>query len=461
MSGLVTWAVAVAGVLLARRLLGHRTSEGGWLAAAVLGPAVGFGALSLFFFCWRLCGLSSGQFRFHAWALIIGIIGWGARETFHSTATRGSSAQRDSQAAEQGSPLSLGLLLSAAALLAAALVLYARQIPHGSFDAWSIWTSRARLLYLGEDLPTLFGLLRKGHPDYPLLLPGSLAAQFALAGNASARISQWTGAFFAFAAAGAVALSVIRLGGGRRWALLAAALLLTTPSFISWGAAQGADVPFGYLWVVALVALATLLDNTRPLAPPMLAGFVLGLLAWTKNEGLPLTALLVVLFVAAAIVRGKRSLLLPVFLGALPPWIAVVLFRWLWQPRTDLGFFAGDLVSRLVVPARWHAVASGFGDRLLPWRGFADWSLVWLLAALVLAVVFALRRSPTPALRAARWALACCWLAWFGVFVGTPLDLDWHLRTALDRLLLQLLPLTLTVAFAGLTTGKQPPAASA
>ena len=232
--------------------------------------------------------------------------------------------------------------------------------------------------------------------------------------------------------------------------------LLTTPRFLYWGSAQCADVLLSYLWVVTVAALATLVASARPLVSAPLAGFLLGLLAWTKNEGLPLTALLVVLYVAVAVLKDRRETLRPLLLGALGPWLAVALFRALWKPKTDLHFFVGDLVSRVLEPARWQTVAEAFAERLLPWKAFPDWGLVWLLAGLTLAGTVIFARPAKPALRIARWALGFCWLAWFGIFVGTPVDLDWHLRTALDRLLLQLLPLTLMVAFAGTASRRLP-----
>lgn len=436
-------ALGVLGVLA----LGDRraTAEPQWAVALVAGPAVGFGLLSLLYFGWRLGGLSVASFAVAGHALLVaatlaGVL-WLRRNArpFRWPSLRGVS------------PLVLVLLLGAGILAIAAFVLYARLLPHGGFDAWAIWSSRARLLHRGEDLPAIFALLRKGHPDYPLLLPGSLAAQFALAGSESPRIPQWTGALFGVALAGGVALGVRRLGASARWAALAAVLLLLTPKFLYWSAAQCADVPLAYLLLLATLGLATLLDAGRPpLVPPALVGFFVGLLAWTKNEGMPLTALLGGLYLLAALWRRRAATVWPLLLGALPAWLAAVSFRWLWAPQTDLGHFAGDLPQRLLEPQRWRVVADAFAAHLDPGSGFHDWGLVWPFAGLALVASIVVQRPPSDALRFARWALALCWLAWFGVFVGTPADLDWHLRTALDRLLLQLLPLALMVGFAGL-----------
>jgi hypothetical protein len=445
MSALMPVVITLAGVLVARYLLvRHPSSPSVWVTAGALGPAVGFGGLSLGYFAWRFAGFSPVGFRPVGWVVLMiviaggGILAWRARRSIKGPAL------------DRTDLLCLGLIGAAVAVSIAAFVLYARQTPHGSYDAVAIWTSRARLLHRGTDLPAMLSSLRYAHPDYPLLLPGSLAAQFALAGSESRAIAQATGALFTLAAAGAVFASVRSFGGARHWAVLGGALALTTPAFLLWGSAQCADLPLAYVLLLAATALAaqTTDDPALPIPPPV-AGFLLGLLAWTKNEGMVLTlVLLVVVGVFAVVQRRRQTAPLRVLSGALPLWLAVLLFRWVWAPRTDLHHFGADLWSRLLEPERWLFVAAAFRDRLDPRVGFEGWGIVWPIAGLAL-LVWALggRRTEDP-LRFMLWCLPLCWGAWFLVFVGTPLDLAWHVRTALDRLILQLLPLTLAAGFA-------------
>jgi arylsulfatase A-like enzyme len=434
--------VALCGALATRGL--DREGRVRWPLALVLGPAVGFGTLSLVYFLCRLVGVSVARFQGLGWLLLVLVT------TILLVRAWLQRRPRQSPVRTRGEWLALVLLGAGFALAVIALVLYARQLPHGTFDAWAIWTSRARLLHRGEDLAEIFAVLRKAHPDYPLLVPGSVAAQFALAGSESPLLPQMTGALFMLAAAGGVVLGVRRLSGSRIWAALAGALLLATPNYLYWGSSQCADLPLACLLLLTVVALAALLDDAPPWLGAGTAGFLLGLLGWTKNEGMPLTLILLALFAAAALWTGRRALVVPVLVGALPGWLGSLLFRWLWAPKTDLGYFADDLWLRLAEPGRWSTVGEAFALRLDPVRGFDSWGLVWLAAGLALLVGGLRHRAPAPALRFARWVLLAVWLAWFGVFVGTPLDLTWHLQTALDRLLLQLMPLTLTVAAAGM-----------
>lgn len=452
MSALGAPLIALVGALALAALLGRRPLPAPrWAFAAVLGPAVGLGTLSLLYFAWRFAGGSSASFAPLGWMVLAGVAVGALRQL-----VRERLPGQPADGAPTGHLVrraALSLLVASTLLALAAGVAYARQMPHGRFDAWAIWTNRARMLHRADDPARVFSQLRRAHPDYPLLLPGSLAAQFALFANESPRIPQGTGALFFLSAAAALALAVRALGSRGGWMALAPALFLVTPAAVWWGFAQCADLPLAYLLVACgtLLALQLPVDRPAPL-PPALAGFLLGLLPWTKNEGFLLAGALAGLFAArtATSPAGRRRLA-AVVAGALPGGIAVAVMRWVWAPHTDLGHFAGGVASRLVDGSRWQVVLSAFRDRLDPLRGFADWGVVWPLAALALLVTLLSPARRRPGLAFLLGALPLLWVTWLGVFLGTPNDPDWQIRTALDRLLLQLLPLTLAVGFAGLT----------
>ncbi len=438
----------VGGLVVAALLSGRLLPAPRWHFAAALGPAVGLGTLSLAYFGWRLVGAPGVAFAPLAWA---GLAAAGGAALLRiRRAPRLPAAARHSP--DVWSRVTVVLLLAIVVFTLAAGVVFTRQLPLGRFDAWAIWTARARLLHRAEEPAVVFSLLRRAHPDYPLLVPGSLAAQFAMFDSESPRIPQATGALFLLAAAAATALAVRSVGAHPGWAATAAALWLATPMAQWWGFAQCADIPLAYLIVVAATLLALQLPSERPTSiPPALAGFTLGLLPWAKNEGLVLAALLGGLFAIGALpsTDGRRRLL-AVAIGALPGFLAVALLRLAWAPNTDLGHFVGGVFERLVDPTRWPIVLAAFGERLAPGRGWTEWGIVWVIAAVALLVGWRARSGRGPALAFLHASLAAAWVAWLAVFVGTPQDLDWQIRTALDRLLLQLLPLTLAAAFGGL-----------
>jgi len=216
--------------------------------------------------------------------------------------------------------------------------------------------------------------------------------------------------------------------------------------------------PLAYLLTLAGVSLAILTTpEGRVSGGPWTAGFFTGLLAWTKNEGMLLSLMLIVTFTMfqVGVPEGRRRLRLVVF-GAALPWVAVITFKVGWLPHSDLSAFLAAPWTRASSLERWAVVGKSFVDRLNPVSSFLDWGPIWAVAIVGFALGLGTgtwRRRPLCYVLA---VVGCSWLTWFGVFVATPLDVEWHVRTALDRLMLQLLPLTLVAAVAVLSTTSEP-----
>ena len=80
--------------------------------------------------------------------------------------------------------ISLGFLALLALAVASSWLGWAR-FPHGQWDAWSIWNLRARSIFRGApDWPALFSpAIAWSNPDYPLLLPLTVARLWAYEGR--------------------------------------------------------------------------------------------------------------------------------------------------------------------------------------------------------------------------------------------------------------------------------------
>ena len=102
---------------------------------------------------------------------------------------------------------------------------------------------------------------------------------------------------------------------------------------------------------------------------------------------------------------------------------------------------------------RWRAVAGALFERFDPLHpGFA-WGLSWLVvgaAALLALGSGRLRAAGAGGAEARFWGILVSGYlaALLPLYVMTPLPLDWHLATSLDRLLLQLYPSALAAAAA-------------
>ncbi|MCA9226233.1 MAG: hypothetical protein KDA47_11505 [Planctomycetales bacterium] len=328
--------------------------------------------------------------------------------------------------------------------------------PHGRWDAWLIWNRRARFLLDDEERwqtaltsPVAAG----GHPDYPLLLPLTVARGWRLLGDRSPLSSQ--------SVAAAYALSTVLLLGGvvgslRNTALgLIAAIALASTAFwwqqASW---QYADVPLAFYCLAGVGCLAMIDRRQSHGRKFMLAGACVGLAAWTKNEGI-LWALAAVVATLCVNRQGKlggsrwrdTAWLL---VGFTPILFAVLAYKLCFAAANDL--IAGQSLSattaRLLDPMRYRAWLSAlitYPPQLFGALG------------ILLMVIFAtqgLRRRPWRQQALARIAilLVVVFLGYQFVFLTTPQVLPWHLATAYLRTLLHLWPSVLLLCFTSLST---------
>lgn len=438
--------VALAALGLGRWRPGAFSKAERW----ILAPAVGLGGASLLFFWWRAAGLPPGALAIPLFALSLVLA------VAPGTATPRALPTRPGRRHLGG--WMLGLAIAVALVVCLLRLLHQ---PLGEYDAVAIWNTRALTIWRADEpLPALFArlTLSQAHPDYPLLLPGAVAASFAVAGGESVFIPQAVSLVFLFAAAGAIWLGVRRVAGAST-AALTAALFLVTPEVLFWGPAQCADLPLAYLLVLAAAGLARELepDATRgPVDRAVLTGFLVSLLPWVKNEGLLLGALLTTLWLTSGLLtsalRPRRALALG--LGALPGLATVAGFKLLWSPHAELPDFLVGALARALDASRWRLVSGAFAAEANPLGAGDEWSLTVLVVALLGLAGWATHRRSVPPRRFLRLALAGSVLLWFGVYLGTPADLRWHLDTSLDRLLLQLLPLSLLWACCELGEGQ-------
>jgi len=438
--------VLFGAAVVARLHRGDRAPAALWRAVALAVP-LGMGFASILGVGWRAL---VGQAPRPGTALVLlalsgGLVAIGARR--RPSASTGTARPPEAP----GGRLLLGAaalaLLVASGLAARAVAVYWVEIPQGAFDAVATWNLRARLLFLAPgDLAHVLDAT-----NYPLLLPGAIAFQWALAGTVSAASSRATGA--AFLMATAALLAVMPSRRGRAAGLAAAALFLATPFAVGQGSSQEADVPTACLLLASAALLAARLRPT-PGPTAELAGLVLGLLAWTKNEGLLWAGLALALFALTDRRAARRDAPRLAF-GIAPGLVALALYKLAWAPDRGLsasGFLAGEALGRLADGERWRVIGAALVERLDPTAGPFPWGLAWLFLALATVGLRFLPGVPTSAEgrflgRLALAALACV----PGIYALTPLPLVWHLGTSLDRLLLQLYPLALAAVAAAAT----------
>ena len=263
--------------------------------------------------------------------------------------------------------------------LALSLVIFALKSwrhPHGGWDAFAIWNLRARFLFRGGLYwrDAFSEHLFWSHPDYPLLIPTSIARGWAILGDDTVAIPIFLALLFTFGIVGLLvsALSTLR---STSQGLLAGAVLLGTPFYINLGASQLADIPLAF-FVLATVVLLNLKDSLPGFRSCFLAGISAGFCAWVKNEGsLILLALLLVSLVTVFLSqdpKGALKQLMAFFLGALPVLIVLILFKMELATANDLVSKQSfhSIVAKLTDPDRHFTVLREFERRV---RNFGGW----------------------------------------------------------------------------------------
>jgi len=317
-------------------------------------------------------------------------------------------------------------------------------LPMEAYDAVANWGLKAKAIFLAGSIPESF--LRNPdyqvfHPDYPLLVPLLESHVYRFVGDlreASAKV-----VFPLFLAGCVVVLfaALRRAGQTRRSCLLFSFLLVSIPYFSKQATNGYADVVVSFYFGAASLYLYLWQTTGRRLFLAVSA-LLTGCAALTKNEGIVLVGIHLIWLAAALLSHsgiGFRSrfvrfgVYVCILAAVLVPWY---LFKDSLGLRNDVinseAVTAGLNWNRLsrVGPILYHLQTQVFGPK--------NWNLVWIL----LCVAVGLRRKVllrSPAvflLLATGLTLA----AYMSLYLITPYDVTWHLRTSASRLLLHVLP---------------------
>src|SRR5947209_3345723 len=183
---------------------------------------------------------------------------------------------------------------------------WAKAEPHGGgWDAFAIWNLHARFLFLGGAhwRDGFSGLIPWSHPDYPLLVPASIAHFWTYLQADPEFVPAAVGIVFTFSTV-LLLYAATRMLRGSSQALIAGIVLLGTPYFLRQGVSQYADIPLCF-FILATIVLSEM--NSAEARPGWVAlsGFTAACASWTKNEGFLFFCAFVVLQ-AARVVKERR-----------------------------------------------------------------------------------------------------------------------------------------------------------
>jgi len=426
----------------------------GQVELAGISLALGIGFTSSTFFLWRLTGLPLGWYAaadLAFQALVLALVMYRPRRVMQAPGA-------DSRGHARSTLAVTGAITAAAVCVGAvAFGYFTIRLPRGEWDAWSIWNLRAAFLSVpdGHWRDGFVSTLAWSHPDYPLLVPASVARLWTFDESGAVFGPRLVAAAFVLSVALVMAGSVARRAGPVGMSLALA--LLMVPTFLYWGASQTADVPLGAFVLIAIAALSKPPGSRRYL----LAGLAAGFAAWTKNEGLVAAAAIILAGLAAAR-RDKnvRPDLLALVAGLAIAGLPLLLFKLTLAPETDLvrQIISQQPMEKATETARHAFVAGYLAREFFLWGGLTPIPASTLLLACIALAAVQWGGVPRDA-TTATYVLAVMLVAYYWVYVLSPYDLEWHLRTSATRLIAQVWPAmvwTVTTAMAGAAAAPPP-----
>jgi hypothetical protein len=108
---------------------------------------------------------------------------------------------------------------------------------------------------------------------------------------------------------------------------------------------------------------------------------------------------------------------------------------------------APEIVDRIMNPGRYVMVLSALGKQFL---GMVPWLYHPFIPALLLAIVLKLDRQRRQDFSYCGTICSSLMLGYCAIYVITPYDLEWQLRTSISRLFMQFWPSLLLAVFVGL-----------
>jgi len=428
---------------------------------ASLAVGFGLGLSSVVFFLWLLAGRASAAWLFVAEIAVLA--GLAVVVLYRSRKKEDSPACHDLHT-DSSEPRPIARILAAvfaialcSAVIALAFVSLAR--PHGVKDSWSIWNLRARFLFRSGDhwQESFSPLVMWSSPDYPLLVPGTIARCWTYIGEET-QVAPATVSIVFFAATITLIVSALSVLRSRGQGFLAGLILLGSVHFVDSGGHQLADIPVGF-FVLAAFVLLCMQDRLPQHAKRLLflTGMAVALAAWTKNEGL----LFLVAITAARVVAiwltksgwGRLRQIVPYAAGLAPVLVVVAYYKAYIAPTCTLiaPQTLQTVADRITNPARYLEIAVTFARKAFD---LAHWTVL-LLTCYGLAAGAGKPKEERLGITTAAIAILFMLAGYFAVYVLTPYDLTLHLRWSFRRLLLHLWPGIIFICFLLLRTPEE------
>jgi hypothetical protein len=403
-------------------IVGYRLVRAHALARLGLGAILGIAILGI--------GTMLGGLAGSAWA--------GAVVSMLAALGLSFSIRHSTDGVEGARPPIVPLLVVLA--VGAFLMIAAWSRPVSKFDGWAFWSLKAKAIATTGDFSSPIFTepeYEYSHRDYPPLLPAWQALAYKASGDLTNGAPTQFQLAWLWTAAG---VALVALAGRRRtvtgFALLAWVL---APQVVEESLSGYADVPMALFLVLGVFAL--LRSERLGLWP---GAILIGAAAVTKGEGLVFAIAALVPLVVAAEYRKRALVAAGAIVLAFGPWVAFTSSHGLTGDVTRPPLEAGHIDPDRDPIERVPTVVEELGYRATK---VTDWGV---LVPMSLVAAAAVRFRPRAVVAGAVLAFG----AWVAVYLATPFEVDWHLATSADRVLIAPLGLLALAAGAGCTFGQ-------
>lgn len=360
------------------------------------------------------------------------------------------ASSHDSNIGKIGWLKSIFLILMIAFVVSFILKAYFER-PYGAHDAWAIWNYRARWLFKGGSQWTYaFSYMHAADsPDYPLLVTGSVFRMWSLLGADHVAIPIMIAGVLAVGSI-LIIFSSLAILRGENQGYLAAIFIFITTRYLNIVTYQYGDPPLAF-FILSTVVLFSLKDHYPNLSFRLLflAGLTASCAAWTKNEGILFLVLIILIRFIGELRRNNWFAILKqffyFFLGTSFLLSSLIYFKLSFAIANDLvnktnlkklGVYLFDL-------DRYFEVFLGIIKKIFT---FNDHIISLLI---VYFLISGLDRSSFVKKGIASHVLLMLFMigGYFFSYFITPFDLRWHMSASLARLIVQLWPTWIFLAF--------------
>jgi len=321
-------------------------------------------------------------------------------------------------------------------------------MPHGNWDAWAMWNTRARILAFSDHWQDVFSPYL-AHADYPILLPLWIAGKWRMIGSATPIIPICT-QIIIYIGILSLAIGFIGLSAGAVFAAVGGvvvAIFASLPEYMSW---QYADPLIAFTFAASMAWLL-MPDRDDDFAGYIAAGMCIGAPIAVKSEGVTFFVFAISALIFRLLYRSEQKIWTRRNIAGFVSGMAVPMFVFLFgkifgASHSDMlgHFFApGSNVLQAVTDLQRHiTIIRHIYHLMTPWI-----PLMMLSVGFVVCYSLYEKRKFEPV----RLAFFLIVLAQCGIYylayLFTPHDLGWHLATSADRLILQISPVFLILLF--------------